>query len=105
MRRSIDAHGLTRKGPVRYGYKVENASWGRSRLSFGDGDAVWLNRLTLWLGMIGHELTNGVVAKADRRIPRSNTILEPGWNLWPLTLVESICCALQTKWHSDWIGR
>ena len=44
-----------------------------------------------------------IVPSTARRVPRPNTGTRLGWNLWPLTLVESICCAYWPRWHSDWI--
>ncbi len=41
------------------------------------------------------------VPSTARRVPRPNTMAVRRWNLWPLTLVESVCCAHRARWHSD----
>ena len=44
-----------------------------------------------------------IVPSSARGVPRPNTAAGRRWNLWPLTLVESVCCAHRPRWHSDWI--
>ena len=44
-----------------------------------------------------------IVPSTARGVPRPNTADGRRWNLWPLTIVESICCAHRPRWHSDWM--
>ncbi|MCQ4308778.1 M4 family metallopeptidase [Pseudomonas stutzeri] len=59
-RDSIDNHGFPLIGTVHYGVDYENAFWNGAQMVFGDGDGEILNRFTLSLDVVAHELAHGV---------------------------------------------
>lgn len=67
-RNSIDDEGMPLNGTVHFGTKYNNAFWDGERMVFGDGDGDLLNRFTLSLDVIGHELTHGVTEDEARLI-------------------------------------
>ena len=59
-RNSIDDEGLHLDATVHYGQKYDNAFWNGQQMVFGDGDGDLVNRFSISLDVIGHELTHGV---------------------------------------------
>jgi Zn-dependent metalloprotease len=60
QRNSIDGHGLPLNAIVHYAQDYDNAFWDGQEMVFGDGDKTILNRFTISIDVIGHELTHGV---------------------------------------------
>lgn len=59
-RNSIDDEGMPLDATVHYGQDYNNAFWNGQRMVFGDGDGDLMNRFTIALDIIGHELAHGV---------------------------------------------
>ena len=64
-RNSIDDAGLGLSGSVHFGQRYGNAYWDGEQMVFGDGDGVLVNRFTVAVDVIGHELTHGVTGATD----------------------------------------
>lgn len=60
-RDSIDGAGMPLTGSVHYGNDYDNAFWNGQQMVFGDGDGEVMNRFTIAVDIIGHELTHGVI--------------------------------------------
>lgn len=66
-RNSIDDRGMALVSTVNYGLNYENAFWDGTQMAYGRGheslppNERLFNRFTIDLGVIGHELTHGVV--------------------------------------------
>jgi Zn-dependent metalloprotease len=72
-RNSIDDQGMPLEGYVHYGRRYNNAFWDGQRMVFGDGDGVLLNRFTIAVDVMGHELTHGVTEKEAQLIYRNQS--------------------------------
>ncbi len=61
-RDSIDDEGMPLDAYVHYGKDYDNAFWDGRHMVFGDGDGALVNRLTIAVDVMGHELAHGVTA-------------------------------------------
>jgi Zn-dependent metalloprotease len=61
-RNSIDNKGMELDAVVHYGQDYGNAFFNGEYMVFGDGDGDFVDRFTVALDIIGHELTHGVTA-------------------------------------------
>ncbi len=59
-RDSIDANHMTLVSSIHYSVKFNNAFWGGTQMTYGDGDGQTFLDFTLGDDVIGHELTHGV---------------------------------------------
>ena len=102
-RDSIDGAGMPLTGSVHYGRNYDNAFWNGAQMVFGDGDGEVMNRFTIAVDIIGHELTHGVIDHEAALIYQG----QPG------ALNESICDVFgvlvkqhtlkQTAQQADWL--
>jgi Zn-dependent metalloprotease len=60
-RSSIDDRGLDMLANIHYGENFLNAFWNGSEMVFGDGDNVTFVNFARSIGVVGHELTHGVI--------------------------------------------
>jgi len=102
-RDSIDGAGMPLTGSVHYGNDYDNAFWNGRQMVFGDGDGEVMNRFTIAVDIIGHELTHGVIDHECGLVYQG----QPG------ALNESICDVFgalvkqhllkQTAQQADWL--
>ena len=102
-RDSIDGAGMPLTGSVHYGRNYDNAFWNGAQMVFGDGDGEVMNRFTIAVDIIGHELTHGVIDHEAALVYQG----QPG------ALNESICDVFgvlvkqhtlkQTARQGDWL--
>ncbi|MDP9601742.1 UNVERIFIED_ORG: Zn-dependent metalloprotease [Variovorax paradoxus] len=102
-RDSIDGASMPLTGSVHYGKDYDNAFWNGTQMVFGDGDGEVMNRFTIAVDIIGHELTHGVIDHEAGLIYQG----QPG------ALNESICDVFgvlvkqhvlkQTAQQADWL--
>ena len=102
-RDSIDGAGMPLAGSVHYGNDYDNAFWNGRQMVFGDGDGEVMNRFTIAVDIIGHELTHGVIDHEAALVYQG----QPG------ALNESICDVFgvlvkqhtlkQTARQADWL--
>ncbi|WP_418123463.1 M4 family metallopeptidase [Variovorax sp. 160MFSha2.1] len=102
-RDSIDGAGMPLTGSVHYGRNYDNAFWNGAQMVFGDGDGEVMNRFTIAVDIIGHELTHGVIDHEAALVYQG----QPG------ALNESICDVFgvlvkqhtlkQTARQADWL--
>jgi len=102
-RDSIDGAGMPLTGSVHYGRNYDNAFWNGAQMVFGDGDGQVMNRFTIAVDIIGHELTHGVIDHEAALVYQG----QPG------ALNESICDVFgvlvkqhtlkQTARQADWL--
>ncbi|MET3465637.1 M4 family metallopeptidase [Variovorax atrisoli] len=102
-RDSIDGAGMPLTGSVHYGKDYDNAFWNGAQMVFGDGDGEVMNRFTIAVDIIGHELTHGVIDHEAALVYQG----QPG------ALNESICDVFgvlvkqhvlkQTAQQADWL--
>lgn len=60
-RDSIDNGGMALVATVHYGKDYDNAFWNGEQMVFGDGDGRILNRFTVAMDVVAHELTHAVI--------------------------------------------
>lgn len=102
-RDSIDGASMPLTGSVHYGKDYDNAFWNGTQMVFGDGDGEVMNRFTIAVDIIGHELTHGVIDHEAALVYQG----QPG------ALNESICDVFgvlvkqhvlkQTAQQADWL--
>ncbi len=102
-RDSIDGASMPLTGGVHYGKDYDNAFWNGEQMVFGDGDGEVMNRFTIAVDIIGHELTHGVIDHEAGLVYQG----QPG------ALNESICDVFgvlvkqhslrQTAQQADWL--
>ncbi|MFC3396395.1 M4 family metallopeptidase [Brenneria rubrifaciens] len=61
QRNSLDNEGLALSGSVHYGQNYQNAFWNGQQMVFGDGDGKILNRFTIAIDVVAHELAHGII--------------------------------------------
>jgi len=65
-RDSVDGHGKHLISSVHYGENFDNARWDGAQMIYGDGDGVMFRSFTLFLDVIAHELSHGVIYNETR---------------------------------------
>lgn len=65
-RDSVDGRGKHLISSVHYGENFDNARWDGTQMIYGDGDGVVFRSFTLFLDVIAHELSHGVIYNETR---------------------------------------
>ena len=103
-RNSIDDQGMPLNGHVHYGNRYNNAFWDGQRMVFGDGDGRLLNRFTIAIDIMGHELTHGVTEKEAQLIyqDQSGALNESVSDVYG-SLVKQYHKGKQAAEDADWL--
>jgi Zn-dependent metalloprotease len=102
-RDSIDGAGLPLVGSVHYGVDYDNAFWNGRQMVFGDGDGEVMNRFTIAVDIIGHELTHGVIdhESALRYEGQSGALNESVCDVFGVLVKQYLL--QQTVQQADWL--
>ncbi len=102
-RDSIDGAGLPLVGSVHYGNDYDNAFWNGRQMVFGDGDGEVMNRFTIAVDIIGHELTHGVIDHESALIyeGQSGALNESVCDVFGVLVKQHLL--KQTAEQADWL--
>ena len=102
-RDSIDNAGMPLTGSVHYGNDYDNAFWNGKQMVFGDGDGEVMNRFTIAVDIIGHELTHGVIDHESGLIyqGQSGALNESVCDVFGVLVKQHLL--KQTAQQADWL--
>ncbi|WGT63861.1 M4 family metallopeptidase [Variovorax paradoxus] len=102
-RDSIDGAGMPLTGSVHYGNDYDNAFWNGKQMVFGDGDGEVMNRFTIAVDIIGHELTHGVIDHESGLVyqGQSGALNESICDVFGVLVKQHLL--KQTAQQSDWL--